>query len=298
MKNRQKVFAVIAAISLGTFLTWYLQVYKNKNVVDAKKKGKLIATIPPLKYIANQIVGSDFDIITLLPEGVSPETYEPTPQQIIAASEAEIIFATGLLDFEKTIIEKIKNNTKASVSILSQNIQLIEDSVEHSSADHAHNHGVDPHIWTSLRCLKRMADNAYGNIKALYPDSSKYHDNYLQFVDRIEQADMSVAGNIAESDIKYFFIYHPALTYYSHDYNILQIALENEGKEPTADHMRSVIELAKQDSTKIILYQKQLTQSVVATIARDINAEPVAFDPLCEDVIQNILWVTGKITGR
>lgn len=297
MKSRQKVFIVLAAIVLGTFLTWYLQVYKNR-VGDPRKK-ELVVSIPPIKYIVTQIVGDDFNITTLLPEGASPETYEPTPRQIIAASEAEIIFATGLLDFENTIVDKIHGNSSASVAILSKGIQLIEGTCGHNdnadSGKHTHNHGVDPHIWTSLRCLKIMAKDAYDNIKELYPDSSKYYDNYLQFILTLESANNSAKEKIARSGVKYFLIYHPALAYYAMDYDIYQIALENEGKEPTADHMKSVIELAKQDSVKTILYQKQLNESVVSTIAKDIGAEPVAFDPMTEDVVRNLMWVTDII---
>lgn len=292
MKNSQKVFLVSTAIVLGTCITWYLQVYKNR--VVPKKTSGMVVTIPPIRFIVNKIVGDDFPITTLLPEGASPETYEPTPKQILSASDADIIFATGLLDFEKTLVGKIESNSNTAISILSDNIPLKEgDHSDIPSTDELrHHHGVDPHIWTSLRCLKIMTDNAYNSIKSIYPDSTKYYDNYLKLITEIESADSVVSDIIAKSGMKYFLIYHPALTYYSNDYKVEQIALEQDGKEPTANHMKTVIAQAKQDSVKTILYQKQLTQSVVMTVAKDIGAEPVAFDPLSEDVIRNILWVT------
>lgn len=300
MKNRQKVFIVIAAIVLGTFLTWYLQVYKHKSINDSKKE--IVVSIPPLKYLVNQIVDDDFNITTLLPEGMSPETYEPTPRQIIAASKSEIIFATGLLDFEKTIINKVQSTSNAPVATLFNGIQLIEGTCNHDNipepVQYSHNHGVDPHIWTSLHCLQIMAENAYNSIKTLYPDSGKYYNNYKQLIKTLEDADSEAKKNIVLSGIKYFLIYHPALAYYARDYNISQVALEYDGKEPTADRMKSVIEQARQDSIKTILYQKQLSESVVETAAKDIGAEPVAFDPLAEDVVQNLLWVTDIITRR
>lgn len=299
MNNKQKVFTVIAAIVIGTTLTWYLQVYRKKQHATKHAK-EFIATIPPVKFIVQQIVGDDFKITTLLPEGASPETYEPTPKQISSSSKAEIIFATGLIDFEKTLTDKIAHNTNASIAILSKNIALKEGECTntHAGDSQQHNHGIDPHIWTSVRCLKIMADNAYVNIKALYPDSSKYFDNYLNLIRELDTADSAVRDLIKESDIKYFLIYHPALSYYADDYNITQVSIEHEGKEPTADHIASIIKQAKQDSVHTILYQKQLNQSVVMTAAEDIGATPVAFDPLAENVIQNLLWVTETITRR
>lgn len=295
MKSRQKVFIVITAIILGTFLTWYLQVYKNHTTTPPKKS--LIASIPPVKYIVYQIVGDDFNITTLLSEGMSPETYEPTPKEIIATSDAQMIFTTGLLDFENTIVNKIHDTSNAIIADLSAGIKLIDGNDSHKD-NVLHNHGTDPHIWTSFDCLQVMAKNAYDNIKALYPDSSKYYNNYMQLIDNLKDADKYVREKITQSGINYILIYHPALTYYARDYNIRQIALENEGKEPTADRMKSIIEQTRNDSTKTVLYQKQLNESIVTTIAKDINAEPVAFDPLEEDAVQNLLWVTDIITRQ
>ena len=299
MKNREKVFIIIAAIILGTFLTWYLQVYKHRVAKPTPKV--LVASIPPIKYVVSKIVDNDFDITTLLPEGMSPETYEPTPKQIMATSEAEIIFTTGLIDFENTIINKIHGNSEATIATLSKGIQLIDGESNLASDTDQHNHncgGIDPHIWTSLSCLKMIAKNAYESIKTLYPDSSKYFDNYLQLIKTFNNADSVINNMITQSDIKYFLIYHPALAYYARDYGIHQISLENEGKEPTVENMKSIIEQAKHDSIKTILYQKQLNESVVATVAKDLEAEPVAFDPLAEEVVQNLLWVTDIITRQ
>ena len=163
---------------------------------------------------------------------------------------------------------------------------------------HKHAHGVDPHVWTSPKALQRMAANAYEAIRAAYPDSTKYGANYERLQERLQQLDTRTAEKIARSGVKYFIIYHPALTYYARDYGLRQVAIEADGKEPSAKQLTSVIRQARQDGVRKIFYQSQFPASTVEVIARDIDADYVEIDPLHEDAIANIDIITDLITAQ
>ena len=98
--------------------------------------------------------------------------------------------------------------------------------------------------------------------------------------------------------MKSFIVYHPALSYYARDYGLEQIAIEAEGKEPSARRMGDLIRQARGKGIRKILYQRQFPVSVVETVAHDIEAVPVAIDPLREDAIDNIDEITDLITNR
>lgn len=163
---------------------------------------------------------------------------------------------------------------------------------------HSHAHGIDPHIWTSPRALQHMTANAYEAIHALWPDSVKYTENHARLQEQLAALDARTAGKIAASGVRYFIIYHPALTYYARDYGLRQIAIEADGKEPSAKQLTQLIRQAREDGVRRILYQSQFPASAVEVIARDIDAEYAEVDPLREDVIANIEEITGIITRR
>ena len=73
--------------------------------------------------------------------------------------------------------------------------------------------------------------------------------------------------------MEYFIIYHPALTYYARDYGLRQIAIEADGKEPSAKQLTQLIRQAREDGVRRIIYQSQFQASAVEVIARDIDAE-------------------------
>lgn len=163
---------------------------------------------------------------------------------------------------------------------------------------HSHAHGIDPHIWTSPRALQHMAANAYEAIHALWPDSVKYTENHARLQEQLAALDARTAGKIAASGVRYFIIYHPALTYYARDYGLQQMAIEDDGKEPSARALARLIEQARHDGVRRIFYQSQFPASAVEVIARDIEAQSVVIDPLKEDVIANIDSLTDLIVAQ
>ena len=261
----------------------------------------IAVTIQPLKYIVESITGDDFTIEVIVPNGASPETYEPTPKQIIALNNSKMIFSTGLIDFENALLGHLRN--QSSIVNLSQGIELIEGSCSHNHSKGVkngdnHTHGIDPHIWTSPRELKSMAENAYNAIAKQFPDSTKYHTAYEALIAELEALDKECKELCHNADTKAFVVYHPALTYFARAYGIEQITVESDGKDPSAKHLATIIEQAKQKGVKCVLYQRQYPRSVVEVLAKDMGIEAVEFDPLAENITDNILQITHTITGN
>ncbi len=274
-------------------------------------------TILPLKYIVESITDDDFRVDVLVPSGASPETFEPTPKQYIALNEAQMVFSTGLIDFENALLARMRD--KDRLINLSRGIELMEGSCSHGHQhgtehhddgdehdgepdiheDHAgHGHGIDPHIWTSPRELRIMARNAFEAIARQYPDSAKYRTAYVSLDQRLEQLDARCRQMCEASESRAFVIYHPALTYFARAYGMEQIAVENDGKEPSAKHIARIIDEARDKGVTCLLYQSQYPRSVVEVIAGDMGVECREIDPLAEDAEQNITAITKLITGN
>lgn len=257
----------------------------------------IYVSIAPLKGLVEGIVGEDFPIEVLVPAGASPETFEPTPRQLIAVNEAQWLFAVGLIDFEQELLSRMAHQER--IIPLHRGIELIEGHcAHHHSHEHPHAHGIDPHIWTSPRALQQMAANLYEVIHAAYPDSVRYSNNYATMQEKLRQLDLDVASALAICPRTSFMVYHPALTYYARDYGLEQLAIEQEGKEPSARHLARLIEQARVQGIPCILYQRQYPRSSVEALARDMDAEAVEFDPLDEDICGMIRQITHQITSK
>jgi len=295
-----------ARILITVFLTTLLSL---TGLLSCKTKestnNTIIVSIAPLKGFVEDITCGDFMVEVLVPEGSSPETYSPTPQQIIQIEKAAFVFTTGLIDFETELVDKISkslisNNKK--ITPLSKNIPLLSGTCSHSHDDLAthdgHHHGTDPHIWTSPEQLKVIAENIYNTIISIYPDSVKYTDGFRDLYKKIDSLSIWVEGEVKASNNKKFLIYHPALAYYANDYELEQISIENEGKEPSATHMKSIIDEARLAGIKSIMYQREFPRSVVEPIAKELDAEIVEINPLSEDILNEIRKITFVIARK
>lgn len=267
---------------------------------QSARQETVYVSILPLRGLVHEIVGDDLPIEVLVPAGASPETFEPTPRQFVALNQARLVMNVGLLDFETALLEKIADRRK--VVDLNKNIEPIAGTCSHANhsetAIHHHAHGIDPHIWTSPKALQQMAANAYEAIRRTYPDSTKYETNYRNLQQKLADLDGTVARKIEASSVRMFVIYHPALTYYARDYGLRQVAIEEDGKEPSARHLARLIETAREGNIRHVFFQSQFPASVVEVIANDIGAQAVQIDPLCENAIGNIATITDLITAR
>ena len=275
---------------IATFIICVLLIVGCTTKSDSDKK-TIFVTITPMQSIIEEITAGDFDIEVIVPKGASPETFEPTPKQVTSFSDAEFIFSTGLIDFEKSLVERIDDD--AEVVNLSNGIELIAGSCSHGN--HQHKHGVDPHIWTSPRALRTMVTNAHKAIMAHYPDSMKYTEATGRLLERIDALDTYCATRIKAEGVEAMMIYHPAYTYYARDYGIEQIAIEHDGKEPSLRQTTALIEKAKEHGVKAILRQPQYSEDKVRAIANDAGAEIITTDPLAEDILGEIERVTEII---
>ena len=238
-------------------------------------KERLYVSILPLRSLVEQIVGDDFKVDVLVPAGASPESFEPTPRQYVALNRSKLVFNVGLIDFEQNLLRDFPDREK--LVNLSRGIRLLEGSCAHGHT--------------------QMAANAYDALRTSFPDSVRYTENYEKLLVRLDSLDTACAEALRQADVHTIVIYHPALTYYAADYGLEQLAVEHDGKEPSARHLARLIEEARRKKVRRVFYQAQYPASTVKVIAEDIGARSVKIDPLREDVIENIGEITRQLTS-
>jgi zinc transport system substrate-binding protein len=83
-------------------------------------------------------------------------------------------------------------------------------------------------------------------------------------------------------------VYHPSWGYFAADYGLNMIPVEIEGKEPSAQDLAKLVDLAKEKNVKVIFVQAQFNTRSANVLAQEIGGEVVAVDPLAKDYIANM----------
>ncbi len=245
-------------------------------------------TIEPQRYFVEQIAGDNFKVNTIVPAGTSPETYDPTPSQMVALGKSSLYFMVGYLGFEnawgKTLAE---NNTGVIVVNTSNEISLIEgENLENVIGGHqhheGHNHqGVDPHIWSSPKSALIMAENMLNAlVMADVENQKEYRENFNVLQSEIIATDKKIATLLENAPVKSFIIYHPALGYFARDYNLTQYSIEFEGKSPSPQQLKQMIDFAQEQGVKTIFVQKGFDMKNAESLAKEVGASIHSIDPL------------------
>ena len=120
-------------------------------------KPVITVTIEPLRYFTEAVAGDNFQVVSMVPEGSNPETYDPTPQQLVNLSQSKAYFRIGHIGFEQAWMEKLKSNApNLPFYDMSEGVELID-----SPHPHIHAQAADPHIWNSIPNARIIAENIY-----------------------------------------------------------------------------------------------------------------------------------------
>lgn len=257
-------------------------------------KEVITVSISPFGYFVKAIAGNDYEINVMVPASADPHIYEPVPGQIASLGRSVAYISDGYLGFEMTWLDRFyEANREMKKLSLGSSIDLIEAEEHH---EEGHSEGADPHYWVAPESAMIMAASVRQMLIELKPENKDEYDaRYKILTDTIAALDSLAINLFSEFRGKSFMIFHPALGYIARDYGLNQIAVENEGKEPTPSSMKNLIDIAGEKRIKVILIQKGFDTKNAGAIALETGAELVAIDPLSEDWPQSVREIINAI---
>ena len=239
-------------------------------------KPLISVSIEPLRNIVEHLAGDYYKVVTLTPVGASPETYEPTPKQLMDVSNSKLYFAIGTLGFEKQQLERMKETAPTlKIYTVSDDISLL--SVQHEG----HGDSTDPHIWMSPKNVVQMARNVCNALCQNDPEHTAVYKKKLADLERhADEIDRRIRLMVSKVRYRNFLIYHPALAYFANEYGFRQLTIEQDGKEPSSEHLATIISEAKAAEVHIIFLQREFKGRSVKSISKATGARVVIINPL------------------
>jgi zinc transport system substrate-binding protein len=281
----RKTLLIAIALLIVIFLVSTVgpSIYVQKEKQLSREKIGVVVSIPPLAEFVEKIGGERVSVLVMVPPGANPHTYEPTSTQLKEVSKAKLYVKAGSgVEFELVWLDKILEFNKDILVVdCSQDVELV---------------GGDPHIWLSPRNAKIMVANIYEGLVQVDPQGEAYYaKNKEEYVRKLTKLDREIAESLSEFQNRKFMVYHPAWGYFARDYNLTQIPIEKEGKEPTARDLSELVKQAKADNIKIIFASPEFNPKTAKVIADEIGCKVVFISPLAKDYMANLRKVTAEL---
>ena len=258
-------------------------------------KPTLTVTLEPLRDFTETISVDKFNIVSMVPKGSSPETYDPTPQQLVNLDKSTAYLRIGYIGFEQAWMDKLTTNAPhLKVFDTSKGIDVIHET-GHNHGNHHHEGGIEPHIWNSARNASVIARNIYSALSELDSANEPYFKHRLDSLQQIiAQTDTDVRDRLRNADTT-FLIYHPALSYFARDYGLKQISIEEGGKEPSPAHLKELIETCRRDNARVIFVQQEFDTRNARLIADELGVTVVPINPLSYEWREEMINVANAL---
>jgi len=248
----------------------------------------ITVSILPQRTFVQRIGGEHVEVNVMVSPGESPATYEPSPAQLRALSEADAYVSIGV-PFEQAWLDRIASgNAEMMMVDTTEGIQRMGGP-----------ENPDPHIWLSPRLVKIQAETIYEALAKLDAAHAKdFQDNLNAFLADIDALDAEIRETLAGVEQRSFIVFHPSWGYFARDYGLEMMPIEAGGQEPSAAELAEMIARAREEGIKVIFTQPEFSKEAAETIADEIGGEVLLISPLAEDWVANMRRVADTLARQ
>ena|GEM_PF-436927 len=261
---------------------------------------RVAVSVPPQGDFVARIGGDRVQVDVMIPPGYSHVDYPLTPRQIVALSRARLYVAVGhpAFEFERVqLLPFLKTLPRLEVVDMSKGMPLLAGDGEGADENgHVHAEG-DPHVWVAPVTVAVAGRNIAAALERIDPaHAAEYRANLARFEADVAALDREIRAELGPFRGSRFMVYHPTWGYFAHQYGLQQVAIEGEGKEPSARRLIQLIDEARRDGVKVVFVQRGFPRKSAQVIADAVNGSVLIADPQERDWLGNLRRVTRALS--
>lgn len=251
----------------------------------AQAQIKVITASTDLKYICEQVGGSEVKAESLAAGDQDLHMVEPRPSMVFKLKKADMVVRVGLdLDmWMDSLINAARNkalfygapgyvDASAGVPLL----EKPEGKVDASMGD-IHIYG-NPHYWLDPANAKKVAQNIKAGLKRLRPEKAEFFEGNCSAFER--EVDARLTGwerRMAPLKGLKVVTYHSSWPYFARRFGLEVVGHvePKPGIPPTASHLDELVKLMKRDGVRVILSESYYPRKGPDFLAARTGAELV-----------------------
>jgi len=246
-------------------------------------------SVPPQAYFVEAVGGEQVQVQVAVPEDASPHTFFPTPRQVARMASARIYVAAGV-EVELQLLPRLRAMTPDLVVVG----EPATEHHDHQHHDHQHHDHPDPHSWLDPRQAAVQVSEISEALSALLPDQAAvFADRAAAEIARLDVLHAELATILLPYRGRELLVAHPAFGHLAAAYGLHQVAVEQDGHEPTPRQLGVLM----QRDLRTLFVQPQVSRATVASLVRSGDVAEVELNPLARDYPANMRAMARAIAG-
>ncbi|NGQ95422.1 zinc ABC transporter substrate-binding protein [Brevibacillus sp. SYP-B805] len=258
---------------------------ENSQSGDSPQKISVVATFYPMYDFAKNVAGEHADVTALVPAGVEPHDWEPTPKDIQRIADAQVfVYNGGVEGWVEDALKSVQNKNLVVVEA-SKGIELMEgveeEEEEHQEGeDHSH---LDPHVWLDpVLAQKEVEAIAHALEQADPAHKDDYRKNANAYIAQLQSLDKEFSAALSSAKRKDFVTQHAAFGYLAKRYGLTQIPISglSPEEEPSPSKLVDIVKFVKEHQVKTIFFETLAAPKVAETVAKETGAKTAVLNPI------------------
>jgi zinc/manganese transport system substrate-binding protein/manganese/iron transport system substrate-binding protein len=215
---------------------------------------------------ARIVGGSRVEVRGVLRAGVDAHDFEPSPADILAIGDAEVVIQNGV-ELEEWFEDTIDSAApRGEVVDASEGARIRPDK--------------NPHIWFDPRNAKVMVDNIADALVAADPSGrATYEANRRAYASELDRLDAEIAEQLSRLTNKKFVSNHDAFAYYVDRYELEFVgsvipSFDTQAELSSSD-ITDLVAKIEREGVKAVFSETSLPAKTAAAIAADAGVKIV-----------------------
>lgn len=236
-------------------------------VAAAEDRMKVVTTFTVLADMAQNVAGDAADVVSITKPGAEIHGYEPTPQDIVRASDADLILWNGM-NLELWFEQFLSNLGDIPSATLTEGINPI------AIASGSYEGKPNPHAWMGLDNALIYIDNIVEAFAEHDPDNAAiYVKNAAAYKDQLRATLEPLREQVAripEAE-RWLVTCEGAFSYLARDFNMKELYLwpMNADQVGTPQQVRSVIDGVRENEIPVVFCESTVNTAPAEQVARE-----------------------------
>lgn len=234
------------------------------------KRIRVVTTFTILADMARNVAGEHADVESLTKPGAEIHGYEPTPQDVVRASKADLVLWNGM-NLEVWFEKFFANLRDVPSAVLTEGIEPLPIT------EGPYTGKPNPHAWMSPTNALRYVENIRAALAKADPaNADAYAANAAAYAAKIRAADAPLRAALARvpQDRRTLVTSEGAFSYLCHDYGFDQLYLWpiNADAQGTPQQVRAVIDAVRAKGIPVVFSESTISPKPARQVARETGA--------------------------
>ncbi|WP_308917588.1 metal ABC transporter substrate-binding protein [Jannaschia sp. LMIT008] len=231
---------------------------------------KVATTFTVLADIARNVAGDAADVVSITKPGAEIHGYEPTPQDIVRASDADLLLWNGL-NLERWFEQFLVNLGDIPYVTVTEGIDPIP------IAEGAYEGQTNPHAWMGLDTARTYVDNIAAAFARVDPENADiYRANAEAYKLQLESVIEPLRARIQviPEDRRWLVTCEGAFSYLARDFGMRELYLwpMNADRVGTPRQVRAVIDGVRDNDVPVVFCESTVNTAPAEQVARETGA--------------------------